>query len=180
MPEQTKILITSDAGKRIKHIRKEYGLSQAEFGVRLGLSASSISEIESGKTNASQSLLLAIEHLYGIRFYWLLFGGSDKYLREDDKYPLYPPPDKPYKNVSEPDVLEASKRLDKAVQEDTIYNVRESKALSLAEPPGPAYGQPPELARLQAQVRRIYKGSDEKIIERLKGFLAALDPGNGE
>ena len=53
-------------GAQIKEIRQKHGLSQQEFGSRLGVTHAHISKIESGKENPSETLLRLIR--YEFRF----------------------------------------------------------------------------------------------------------------
>ena len=53
-------------GEAIKAIRQRYGLSQQEFGSRLGVTHAHISKIESGKENPSETLLKLIRYEFKI------------------------------------------------------------------------------------------------------------------
>lgn len=53
-------------GEAIKAIRQRYGLSQQEFGARLGVTHAHISKIESGKENPSETLLKLIRYEFRI------------------------------------------------------------------------------------------------------------------
>ena len=53
-------------GAKIKEIRQKNGLSQQEFGSRLGVSHAHISKIESGKENPSETLLKLIGYEFGM------------------------------------------------------------------------------------------------------------------
>lgn len=53
-------------GEAIKAIRQRYGLSQQEFGARLGVTHAHISKIESGKENPSETLLKLIKYEFKI------------------------------------------------------------------------------------------------------------------
>lgn len=53
-------------GAQIKEIRQKYGLSQQEFGSRLGVTHAHISKIESGKENPSETLLRLIRYEFSI------------------------------------------------------------------------------------------------------------------
>lgn len=66
-------------GARIKIARKEVGLSQAEFGRRVGVTNAHISKIESGKDQPSESLLKVIAYEYGFALSWLKTGAVPKY-----------------------------------------------------------------------------------------------------
>ncbi len=72
-------------GQRIKQIRTELGLSQKEFGERIGIADSYVSEIESGKKYPSQLLLLAIEYCYGTQVEWLQTGKGGREVKGDIK-----------------------------------------------------------------------------------------------
>lgn len=52
-------------GAQIKEIRQKNGLSQQEFGARLGVTHAHISKIENGKENASETLLRLIRYEFG-------------------------------------------------------------------------------------------------------------------
>lgn len=53
-------------GETIKAIRQRYGLSQQQFGARLGVTHAHISKIESGKENPSETLLRLIRYEFKI------------------------------------------------------------------------------------------------------------------
>jgi transcriptional regulator with XRE-family HTH domain len=57
------------------------------------------------------------------------------------------------------------------------YHVNKSKTLEVREAPGPEYGKSGELSRLHDQVTRIYHANDKSALDKLRGFLSALDPG---
>lgn len=61
-------------GDRIKHIRKNLGLTQADFGKRIGVSGATISTSESGKTNPDEQTIRAICSEFSINRDWLVDG----------------------------------------------------------------------------------------------------------
>lgn len=65
-------------GERIRKLRKSLGLTLAEFGARIGIGASSLSAIETGKTNPAPSTLREICRVFDVNDYWLRNGGDDK------------------------------------------------------------------------------------------------------
>lgn len=78
----------NNTGERIKKLRKEKGLSQAQLAAMLGIQQGSLSEIESGKTKASKRLLLAILYYYrDIDIKWLSTGKGDMYVKEE-QFPM--------------------------------------------------------------------------------------------
>jgi transcriptional regulator with XRE-family HTH domain len=72
-------------GNRIKSVRTEVGISQKEFGERIGIADSYVSEIESGKKHPSLLVLLAIEHCYGAGVEWLQSGKGMREAKGDFK-----------------------------------------------------------------------------------------------
>lgn len=65
-------------GERIRIVRKDLGMSQKEFGDRIGISDNYVSEIESGKKEPSVPILLAIEYRFGISMVWIKTGEGKK------------------------------------------------------------------------------------------------------
>jgi transcriptional regulator with XRE-family HTH domain len=68
--------------ERIKLLRKTLHLSQEEFGTALGISGPSISKIESGINNPSESTLKLICSTYHVYYRWLTTGEGQ--MLEDD------------------------------------------------------------------------------------------------
>lgn len=60
--------------ERIKQIRKEFGLSQAEFGKRIGISDAAVSKIESGKNTPAETTIKLICKEFQIMYDWLMYG----------------------------------------------------------------------------------------------------------
>ena len=69
--------------ERITELRKALHLSQSEFGSRLGISGPSISKIESGINNPSESTILLICSTYHVLYRWITTGEGQMF--EDDK-----------------------------------------------------------------------------------------------
>ena len=65
-------------GKRIRGFRRFLGLSQKEFGQKLGLSFQHISRYERGKIIPSGEILAKICETYHINLNWLLTGNSSR------------------------------------------------------------------------------------------------------
>ena len=61
-------------GERIKHIRKEARLTQAEFGTRIGITFSSVSLLEVGKNTPSEQTIRAICSEFSVNRDWLVDG----------------------------------------------------------------------------------------------------------
>ena len=63
----------NEIGKRIRALRKEKGLSQAEFAKTVGISQPHLSRVENGYENISKS----VQELIAIRFS-LTVGGDEQ------------------------------------------------------------------------------------------------------
>lgn len=68
--------------ERIKQIRKSENLTLEKFGKRIGITAASCSNIESGKTNPSNQTIQAICKEFGCNEIWLRTGDGDPFQEE--------------------------------------------------------------------------------------------------
>ena len=65
---------------RIMQVRKDAGLSQDDFGSKLGLSRNYIWMIENGKREPSDRTVSDIARIFGVREEWLKTGEGDMYV----------------------------------------------------------------------------------------------------
>lgn len=63
--------------ERVKEVRKRLNLSQEEFGNRIGLSKSGISNIENGTRNVTPKHVKLIGMVFNINESWLMNGEPD-------------------------------------------------------------------------------------------------------
>lgn len=63
---------------RIKEIRKDLDLSQEDFAGRLGITGSGLSNIENGKRNVTEQMILAICREFNVNEDWLRTGEGGK------------------------------------------------------------------------------------------------------
>lgn len=63
-----------DAGKRFKQVREVMGLTQQEFGEKLGYRQSKIKDIETGKQKVSPEICELMEKNFSVHGWWLLTG----------------------------------------------------------------------------------------------------------
>lgn len=75
-----------EIGSRIKQLRKESGLTQAEFGSRIGISLSGVSSLEIGKNTPSEQTIRAICSEFSINRDWLVDGIGEMHVQK----PLLP------------------------------------------------------------------------------------------
>lgn len=64
------------AGERVKKLRKEHGLTQAELAKRVGVKAPSVTQWETGKTSLSGESLLKVAKILGVSPDYILHGGK--------------------------------------------------------------------------------------------------------
>lgn len=83
------IMIASKRGEnmkdRIKEIRNLYGMTQAEFSEKLGVSRNYTSLLESGDRVPSEQLVKSICREFNIRYDWLV-NGEEPMMIPQDKY----------------------------------------------------------------------------------------------
>lgn len=68
-------------GTRIKEIRKGAGLTLENFGKRIGITASSCSTIENGKSNPSDQTVLMICREFNVNEDWLRDGTGEPFMQ---------------------------------------------------------------------------------------------------
>ncbi len=64
----------SNIGERIKYLRNDLGLTQAQFGKKTSISPSHMSGIENGKENPSKAMVKLIALVFNVSEQWLLTG----------------------------------------------------------------------------------------------------------
>ena len=69
--------------KRFVSIRKEVGLSQEAFGLKIGLSRSEVRNIEDGKTSLKEKTIGVLCQIYNVNPQWLREGIGDMFMPED-------------------------------------------------------------------------------------------------
>ena len=71
--------------ERVKVVRETKGYTLKEFGSRIGISDSAVSQIEKGRNRVSEQVILLICHEFSIRERWLRFGEGDMFCLEKDQ-----------------------------------------------------------------------------------------------
>ena len=61
---------------RIKLIRKTLGISQRDFGKKIGISDTALSKLESGERNPSEQTLKSICREFNVDYFWLTEGAD--------------------------------------------------------------------------------------------------------
>jgi len=71
--------------ERIKKLRKHLGMTQAEFGRRIGIVQGHLTGLESGKKRVTPKTLRVICSTYGVSEKWLEDGTGDMFAENPDK-----------------------------------------------------------------------------------------------
>jgi transcriptional regulator with XRE-family HTH domain len=71
---------TFTLGSKIRHIRKSLKITQKEFAESLGIVQGFLSAIETGKKTPSDTLLIALQHLYKVNPAWTHSGEEENKL----------------------------------------------------------------------------------------------------
>lgn len=70
--------------ERIKKIRKTIGLSQRDFGSRLGISDTAVSKLEKGDRNPSEQTIKSICREFNVDYFWLTEGiGNEMFIKKE-------------------------------------------------------------------------------------------------
>lgn len=73
--------INNEIGTRIKALRKELGLTQLEFGRKLGLKANTITSYETNVRVPSEAAFLSICREFNVNEKWLRTGEGEMFLK---------------------------------------------------------------------------------------------------
>lgn len=68
--------------ERIRELRKALRLSQEEFGSRLGITGSGVSNLESGRRSITEQMLKSLLREYKVDYIWLTTGKGEMFLRD--------------------------------------------------------------------------------------------------
>lgn len=69
---------------RIKELRKLLKLSQDEFGARLGITGSGVSNLENGRRGITEQMAKSICREFGVEYIWLKEGVGEMFTTRDD------------------------------------------------------------------------------------------------
>lgn len=78
---QKDIDAAASIGARVKLIRQSRKMTQKEFSASLGIVQGFLCSVETGKKTPSDTLLIALQHLYGINPAWLQNGSGGMFAR---------------------------------------------------------------------------------------------------
>lgn len=71
---------------RIKYLRKTLNLNQTEFGNKIGLAHSSLSDIENNNCLVTKRNIISICKVFNVNEEWLVNGTGNMFIEIDKKY----------------------------------------------------------------------------------------------
>lgn len=71
-------------GKRIRELRKSLNLTMEQFGKEIGVTKSTISNIENENRNATEHMVKSICREFNVNYNWLVSGEGDMFNRTDE------------------------------------------------------------------------------------------------
>lgn len=72
--------------ERIRELRKHLNLTMEAFGSRIGVSKSTISNIENGNREATEHMIKSICREFGADYMWLTTGDGEMFVESDDDF----------------------------------------------------------------------------------------------
>lgn len=74
----------NDMNERIKMLRKQLHLTAEQFGMRIGISKSSVSNIENGNRNVTNQTVKLICREFNVDYTWLTTGQGEMFINKND------------------------------------------------------------------------------------------------
>lgn len=73
-------------GERIRELRKTLKMTMEQFGEKIGVTKSTISNIENGNRNATKHMVKSICREFNVDYIWLTTGGGEMFVDTDDDF----------------------------------------------------------------------------------------------
>ena len=73
-------------GERIRELRKTLKMTMEQFGEKIGVTKSTISNIENGNRNATEHMVKSICREFNVDYIWLTTGGGEMFVETDDDF----------------------------------------------------------------------------------------------
>lgn len=156
-----------DINQRIRNLRKELGLSQKDFGLKIGLGQAAVSRLEQPNVVVIEQNIRLICETFGINEAWLRTGEGEREAVSAASDPFLPLRQKHQLSFIEEQVLRIYFKLDETAREAVCQYVQ-AVAEAIAEAP-PAE-EPPRAAEKQ----RTAPLTDEEIEAELAAYRAEL------
>lgn len=73
-------------GERIRELRKSLKMTMEQFGEKIGVTKSTISNIENGNRNATEHMVKSICREFNVDYIWLTSGDGEMFIDTDDDF----------------------------------------------------------------------------------------------
>lgn len=73
-------------GERIREVRKSLKMTMEQFGEKIGVTKSTISNIENGNRNATEHMVKSICREFNVDYIWLTTGDGEMFIDSDDDF----------------------------------------------------------------------------------------------
>ena len=73
-------------GERIRELRKTLKMTMEQFGEKIGVTKSTISNIENGNRNATEHMVKSICREFNVDYIWLTSGEGEMFVESDDDF----------------------------------------------------------------------------------------------
>lgn len=73
-------------GERIREIRKSLNMTMEQFGNKIGVTKSTISNIENGNRNTTEHMAKSICREFSVDYIWLTTGKGEMFVDTDDDF----------------------------------------------------------------------------------------------
>lgn len=73
-------------GERIRELRKTLKMTMEQFGEKIGVTKSTISNIENGNRNATEHMVKSICREFNVDYMWLTTGDGEMFIDNDDDF----------------------------------------------------------------------------------------------
>ena len=161
-----------DINQRIRNLRKELGLSQKDFGLKIGLGQAAVSRLEQPNVVVIEQNIRLICETFGINEAWLRTGEGEREAVSAASDPFLPLRQKHQLSFIEEQVLRIYFKLDETAREAVCQYVQ-SVAEAIAEPP------PAEKRVSDAERAEMHRLLDEEIDAEEKA-RSVSDAGNAK
>lgn len=161
-----------DINQRIRNLRKELGLSQKDFGLKIGLGQAAVSRLEQSKVVVIEQNIRLICETFGINEAWLRTGEGEREAVSAASDPFLPLRQKHQLSFIEEQVLRIYFKLDETARASVCQYVQ-TVAEAIAKPP------PAEKRVSDAERAEMHRWLDEEIDAEEKA-QSASDAGNAK
>ena len=157
-----------DINQRIRNLRKELGLSQKDFGLKIGLGQAAVSRLEQSKVVVIEQNIRLICETFGINEAWLRTGEGEREAVSAASDPFLPLRQKHQLSFIEEQVLRIYFKLDETARASVCQYVQ-TVAEAIAETP------PAEKRVGDAKRAEMHRLLDEEIDAEEKAQSASED-----